>query len=240
MPQPHEKTPLRRRRKGVINRLLEDKLIQRDSFDEYRAKARDVYAGPKGAILATCSMLSLHKPLGERLFRERKFDLRGCREILDVGSGAGQIAGHLIKYSDPQARFTCVDLSPEMLCRARKLLRSERPRYLVADLSRLPFPAESFDCVTCGYVLEHLPDARTGLEELARVMVPGGKMLLLTTEDSFGGAWTSRIWCCRTYNRQELLRTCRELGLMPNKELWFTQVHRLFRAGGICVELVKD
>ena len=240
MPQPHEKTPVRRRRQGVINRLLEDKLIQRVSFDEYRAKVRDVYAGPKGAILATCSMLSLHKPLGERLFRERKFDLRGCREILDVGSGAGQIAGHLIKYSDSQAQLTCVDLSPEMLCRARKLLRSERPRYLVADLSRLPFPAESFDCITCGYVLEHLPDARTGLEELARVMVPGGKMLLLTTEDSFGGAWTSRIWCCRTYNRLELLRTCRELGLMPNKELWFTQVHKLFRAGGICVELVKD
>jgi ubiquinone/menaquinone biosynthesis C-methylase UbiE len=240
MPQPHEKTPVRRRRKGVINRLLEDKLIQRVSFDEYRAKVRDVYAGPKGAILATCSMLSLHKPLGERLFRERKFDLRGCREILDVGSGAGQIAGHLIKYSDPQAQLTCFDLSPEMLSRARKLLRSERPRYLVADLSRLPFPAESFDCVTCGYVLEHLPDARTGLEELARVMVPGGKMLLLTTEDSFGGAWTSRIWCCRTYNRPELLRTCRELGLMPNKELWFTQVHKLFRAGGICVELVKE
>ena len=64
-------------------------------------------------------------------------------------------------------------------------------------------------------------------------------MLLLTTEDSFGGAWTSRIWCCRTYNRQELFRVCRDLGLAPKNELWFTQVHKLFRAGGICVELVK-
>ena len=80
----------------------------------------------------------------------------------------------------------------------------------MADLSRLPLAAETFDCVTCGYVLEHLPDPRTGLAELARVMVPGGKMLLLTTEDNFGGAWTSRVWCCRTYNRQELLRICRE------------------------------
>jgi SAM-dependent methyltransferase len=239
MPHPQQKSPPRRRRKSVINRLLEDKLIQRVSYDEYRAKVRDVYAGPKGAILATCSLLSLHKPLGERLLRERKFDLRGAREILDVGSGAGQIAGHLLKYSDPEARITCFDLSPEMLRRARKLLRSDRPRFLVADLSRLPFPDASFDCITCGYVLEHLPDARTGLAELARVMVPGGKMLLLTTEDSFGGAWTSRIWCCRTYNRQELLRTCRELGLSPRKELWFTLVHKLIRAGGICVELVK-
>ncbi len=239
MPQPKQKSPPRRRRKSVINHLLEDKLIQRVSYDEYRAKVRNVYAGPKGAILATCSVLSLHKPLGERLLRERKFDLRGAREILDVGSGAGQIAGHLLKYADSGARITCFDLSPEMLRRARKLLRSDRPRYLVADLSRLPFADGSFDCITCGYVLEHLPDARTGLAELARVLVPGGKMLLLTTEDSFGGAWTSRIWCCRTYNRQDLLRTCRELGLAPRKELWFTLVHKLFRAGGICVELVK-
>ncbi len=232
MPQ-HQKKHLpgsRHRPKNVLNRFIEDSLIERVSVDEYRATVRNVYAGPKGAILATCSVLSLHKPLGERLLRERKFDLRGCRHILDVGSGAGQIAGHLIKYSDPDANITCFDLSPEMLRRARKLLRSDRPRYLVADLSTLPFASESFDCVTCGYVLEHLADARAGLAELARVMVPGGKMLLLTTEDSFGGAWTSRVWCCRTYNRKELLRICHELGLIPSKELWFTQVHKLFRA----------
>jgi len=227
------------RRRNVFNRLLEDRSIERVSDAEYRALVRNVYAGPKGAILATCSVLSLHKPLGERLLRVRKFDLRGCRRILDVGSGAGQIAGHLIKYADPEAQITCLDLSPEMLRRARRSLKSLRPRYLVADLSRLPLAAESFDCITCGYVLEHLPDAKAGLAELARVMVPGGKMLLLTTEDNFGGAWTSRVWCCRTYNRKELLRTCSELGLKLKNELWFTQVHKVFRAGGICVELEK-
>ncbi len=237
---PHRKIHASKRHRNVVNRLLEDKSIERVSADEYRSKVRNVYAGPKGAILSTCSFLSLHKPLGQRLLRERKFDLRGCRRILDVGSGAGQIAGHLLKYADPEAQITCLDLSPEMLGRARKNLKSNWPRFLVADLSHLPLAAGTFDCVTCGYVLEHLPDARTGLAELSRVMAPGGKMLLLTTEDNFGGAWTSRVWCCRTYNREELLRSCRELGLMPKKELWFTQVHKLFRAGGICVELVKN
>ena len=75
---------------------------------------------------------------------------------------------------------------------------------------------------------------------MARVMMPHARMLLLTTEDGFSGAWTSRIWCCRTYNRQELLRVCRELGLRCRKELWFTGIHKIFRAGGICVELVKE
>ena len=82
------------------------------------------------------SLLSLHIPLGARMFRERKFDLRGARSILDVGSGAGQIAKHLVKYSDPEAEITCFDLSHEMLRRARHRLKSDRPRFVVADLTR--------------------------------------------------------------------------------------------------------
>jgi len=226
--------------KPVLNRLLENRLIRRVSFEEYQEKVRDVYDGPQGALLAACSMISLHTPLGARLFRERKFDLCGCRHILDIGSGAGQIAKHLIKYADPEAEITCFDLSHEMLRRARNRLKSKRPQFVVADLTGLPFADGTFDCVTCGYVLEHLPDARVGLAEVSRVMRPGAKMLLLATEDTFSGAWTSRLWCCRTYNRRELAAVCEQLGLRWHRELWFTHMHKVFRAGGICVELVKE
>src|SRR5262245_55550078 len=93
------------RRKGPrrkpLQRLIENDLIRRVSYDEYRSKVQRVYGGPKGAMLATCSVLSLHVPLGERLFKTRKFDLRGARRVLDVGSGAGQIARHVLKYADP-------------------------------------------------------------------------------------------------------------------------------------------
>jgi ubiquinone/menaquinone biosynthesis C-methylase UbiE len=228
------------RPKRVFNRLLENRLIRRVSLEEYQEKVRDVYGGPQGALLATCSLLSLHTPLGARLIRERKFDLRGARRLLDVGSGAGQIAKHLLKYAEPDAEITCLDLSYEMLCRARNRLKSPRPRFVVADLTRLPFADASFDCVTCGYVLEHLPDARIGLAEVSRVLIPGGRMLLLTTEDTFSGAWTSRMWCCRTYNRRELAQICGEVGLTWHRELWFTPMHKVLRAGGICVELVKS
>lgn len=231
------------RKKNVINQLnqlVENDFIKKVSFEEYRAKVRDVYDGPQGAMLTAFSMLSLHVPLGARLLRERKFDLRGVREILDVGSGAGQIAHHLLRYADPQARITCFDLSARMVRRAQKRLKSDWPNYLVADLTRLPLADASFDCVTCGYVLEHLPDARTGLAELARVMKPGARMLLLTSEDNFGGACTSRVWRSRTYNRPELRRVCEELGLHWRQELWFSKLHQVFRAGGICVEIVKQ
>jgi ubiquinone/menaquinone biosynthesis C-methylase UbiE len=227
------------RKKNVINKIVENDLIRRVSYERYREKVRDVYDGPQGAILAMCSFISLHVTLGDRLLRERRFDLRGARNILDVGSGAGQIAKHLLKYADRGAQITCFDLSFEMLRRARHRLKSRVPSHLVADLTRLPFADASFDCVTCGYVLEHLPDPRLGLAELARVMVPGGRMLLLTSEDTFSGAWTSRVWCCRTYNRRELHQICQSVGLSWKKELWFTRMHKALRAGGICVEIEK-
>lgn len=229
----------RRSKRKVLNQIVENDLIRRVSFEEYRDKVRDVYDGPQGALLATCSLLSLHLTFGERLIRERKFDVHGAKRILDVGSGAGQIAKHLLKYADPDARLTCFDLSHSMVRRARTRLKSSLPDHLVADVTRLPFADGTFDCVTCGYVIEHLPDAKLGLAELARVMMPGARMLLLTSEDTFGGAWTSRFWCCRTYNRRELREVCHGLGLVWKEELWFTRMHKALRAGGICVEIEK-
>lgn len=224
----------------VINRLVENDLIRRVSYETYRDKVRDVYDGPQGAVLAACSLISLHSPLGDRLLRTRKFDLTGAKRILDVGSGAGQIAKHILKYADPDAKVTCFDLSAEMMRRARNRLKTTAPHFLVADLTKLPFADGTYDCVTCGYVLEHVPDAKLGLGELSRVMRSGGRMLLLATEDSFSGAFTSRLWRCRTYNRAEIKRVCKELGLIWHKELWFSPLHKIMRAGGICVELVKE
>lgn len=228
-----------KRRGKVINRILENNLIRRVSPEEYRDKIQHVYGGPQGALLATASKLSLHMQLGRRLFRTRRFDLRGMKSILDVGSGAGQIAQHLLEFADRDAQITCIDLSHRMLCRARDRLRSNRPVYITADLTALPFADESFDGITCGYVLEHLPDPRDGLREMSRVLRRQGRMLLLTTEDNFAGAWTSRIWRCRTYDRHELMELCESLGLHWRQELWFSPLHRAIRAGGICAEIEK-
>lgn len=232
--------------KRRLFRRIENDLINRVSLEEYQDKVRSVYAGPKGALLAAASWISLHEPLGDRMLRTRKFDLRGMRDILDVGSGAGQIAKRLLRYADREANVICCDLSLPMLRRARARLNRELERrrgvvpiYSVADMTRLPFADESFDGVTCGYVLEHLPDPLQGLKEVARVLRPQGRVLLLATEDSFSGAWTSRLWCCQTYNRAELLSHCREAGFACKQEIWYTRVHKVFRAGGICLELQK-
>ena len=225
--------------KKTLNRIVENDLIHRVSEDEYRDKIKDVYGGRKGALLATASKVSLHIQLGRRLISSRKFDVRGMKSILDVGSGAGQIAGHLLEFADRDAQITCTDLSAQMLRRARTRLKSNRPAFITADITALPFADGSFDGITCGYVLEHVPEPAKALSEISRVLRKGGRMLLLTTEDNFSGAWTSRLWYCRTYNRQELMGLCEGYGLHWKNELWFTRVHKAIRAGGICVEIEK-
>ncbi len=225
--------------KATFRRIVEFKGIATLSDQQYRKHIRNLYDGPAGAVLAIGSRLSLHEPLVGRIIRRGKFDVTRFRRILDIGSGAGQILGHLLKVVDPQTQIVACDLSQPMLRRVRQRTKSQRPSYVSADMTRLPFSDDMFDCVTCGYVLEHLSDPKPGLTELQRVLAPGGSLLLLATEDTYLGAMVSRTWKCRTYNREELQTACETAGLPWNEELWFTPAHRFFRMGGILVEARK-
>lgn len=181
----------------------------------------------------------MHEPLVGRMLKQGGFDVTRFHSILDIGAGAGQILGHLLKLVPPDTRLVACDLSHNMLRRARQRVHSRRPLYVAADMTRLPFADESFDCITCGWVLEHLPDPRPGLQEMGRVLQPGGSLLLLATEDTYSGAIVSRTWQCRTYNRDELESACNDVGLPWHTQLWFTPFHKLFRMGGILVEARK-
>jgi ubiquinone/menaquinone biosynthesis C-methylase UbiE len=219
-----------------LRQLVEFREFNRGS---YRSRIRHMYDGPAGAVLVFGSLMSLHEPLVGRMFRRRRFDVSACRCILDVGSGAGQILGHLLKGTRSEARLVAFDLSHQMLRRARARLGSDRPSYVTGDLTQLPFADESFDCITCGWVIEHLPDPRPGLREFSRVLQPGGRLLLLATEDTLPGMVVSRTWKCRTYNRRELRAACEEVGLPWRSQLWLSPIHRFFKMGGILVEARK-
>lgn len=233
---PPKKRKSRKTPKKAIRKIVEFKGMRRLSLQQYRDNVRQLYDGPAGAVLALGSLISLHEPLVGHLLRTGKFDASRFGNILDVGSGAGQILGHLLKASRPDARLVAFDLSHQMLRRARNRVDSGRPRYIAGDMMRLPFVDDSFDCVTCGWVIEHLPDPRPGLRELGRVLKPGGSLLLMATEDTISGAVVSRAWKCRTYNRIELESACEEVGLPWKEQLWFTRFHRFFKMGGILVE----
>jgi ubiquinone/menaquinone biosynthesis C-methylase UbiE len=212
----------------------------RRPFGEYKRFIQKHYDGLPGAFTAVTGLLTGHEALAGRLIRPEGFDVRGCKRILDAACGNGRYSKFLLKKADPDATLTAFDLSPRMLQRARQRIGSDRVSHAVADLTRLPYADGSFDAVVCGWVLEHLPDPRPGLRELARVLAPGGKLLLLVTENTVLGSLCGRLWHCRTYNRDELRRACEECGLRWQREHWFSRVHRLFKLGGIIVELRRE
>lgn len=223
--------------KQRVRRLAEFRAIRRQPLNNYQNSVRQVYDGPRGAVIKYTSKLSLHEPLMGKLFRSR-FDASRFDTILDVGSGAGQIIRHLLATTTT-SRIVGFDLSAEMLRRAQERLKSDRPIFVAANMVSVPFKDASFDCVTCGYALEHLPDPTPGLAEFARVLKPGGTVLLVATEDSLSGFLTSQTFKCRTYSRTELKDACQDVGLEWSKELWFTRFHAALRLGGILVELRK-
>jgi ubiquinone/menaquinone biosynthesis C-methylase UbiE len=210
------------------------------SFGEYRTFIRDHYDGLPGALTAFTGLVTGHEALAGRLLSPGAFNVRGCKRILDAACGNGRYSKFLLRQADGDAVLTSFDLSPAMLRRARVRLHSNRVTFAVADLTRLPYSDAGFDAAVCGWVLEHLPDPRSGLRELARVLRPGGKLLLLCTEDTVTGGMCARMWHCRTYNRAELRQAAEECGLAWHREHWFSRAHRLLRLGGIIVELRRQ
>jgi SAM-dependent methyltransferase len=237
MNSPSESTATSRKRLGAT---LESAEPRRRSFGDYKRFIQHHYDGLPGALTAVTGLVTGHEALAGRLIRPDRFDVRGCKRILDAACGNGRYTRFLLKYADPDAVITTFDLSSRMLQRARARLKSERVSHAVADLTRLPYADGCFDAIVCGWVLEHLPDPRPGLRELARILQPGGKLLLLSTEDTLTGAMCSRLWHCRTYNRGELRKVCAECGLRWERELWFSPLHQKLKLGGIIVELRRD
>jgi demethylmenaquinone methyltransferase/2-methoxy-6-polyprenyl-1,4-benzoquinol methylase len=91
--------------------------------------------------------------------------------VLDACCGTGDLA-----LADARAggRVTGVDFSGEMLARAER--KAPEFDWVQADAAALPFPDASFDVVTVGFGIRNLADLEGGLRELARVLVPGGKL----------------------------------------------------------------
>jgi SAM-dependent methyltransferase len=111
-------------------------------------------------------------PLEEPLVREAMGEVRGL-SVLDLGCGTGR---HALWLAAAGATVTAADFSEGMLEEARRKEGAESVRWLVHDLDApLPFPAEAFDRVVSGLVLEHLRDPGGFFVEVHRVLRAGGR-----------------------------------------------------------------
>jgi 2-polyprenyl-3-methyl-5-hydroxy-6-metoxy-1,4-benzoquinol methylase len=105
-------------------------------------------------------------------------DLRG-KKLLDAGSGTGWFS---LRAVERGAEVTSLDIGPKLLEQVAKKCETTR---VVGDICNLEFPNHSFDYVVSSEVIEHVPEPRQAIRELARVLRPGG-VLVLTTPN--------RIW----------------------------------------------
>ncbi len=127
--------------------------MTRLSLRQYRDQVRRMYDGPVGTVLALGSLSSLHEPLLGHMLRS-KSSTSGNFGIYST-SAPVRFWDTCYKETRPGTRLVACDLSPQMLRRARSRMNNDRPLYVAADLMQLPFGDNAFDCVTCGWVLEH-------------------------------------------------------------------------------------
>ncbi len=117
----------------------------------------------------------------------------GLFSLLDVGCGTGTFIQRLLSRF-PQARFTGVEPSAGMLRRAReKLAQEPRVRLRQAFAEELPFSDGSFDAVSCLNCLHCFQDAGQAVGQMARVLKPGGRLVVMD--------WCRNSWSCRLLNR---------------------------------------
>jgi ubiquinone/menaquinone biosynthesis C-methylase UbiE len=132
-----------------------------DAYDDWRAE----------------TLGGITEDIERRLVLRLAGDLYGCR-ILDIGCGDGALGLELWRRG---ASFVVgCDPDPRMVARATAAAAERRApaRYAIAAAERLPFGDRSFDIVTMITVLAFVPRPESALDEIARVLTPGGRLVL--------------------------------------------------------------
>jgi ubiquinone/menaquinone biosynthesis C-methylase UbiE len=181
----------------------------------------DLYAGWRESDLG-----AITEALEDRLLFELIGPVEG-RQVVDVGSGEGALAVALQRRG---AQVTAVDPSGAMLAAAQTRARDERASLCMvrAKGEQLPFAAASFDLVLAKTVLCFVADAGPMVQEMARVLRPGGRFVIgeLNRWSSWAAQRRLRAWLGSALWQHGRFRTAGEL-------------RALAEAGGLEVETVR-
>jgi demethylmenaquinone methyltransferase / 2-methoxy-6-polyprenyl-1,4-benzoquinol methylase len=140
-------------------------------------------------------------------WRRRAADLAAIGpgdRVLDVATGTGDLALELARRVAPSGEVVGADFSERMLALARE--KAERTaasapvRFETGNALALPYPDGSFDAATVGFGARNFSDLRQGLSEMARVVRPGGRVVVLEITSphrpplsTFFSLWFDRI-----------------------------------------------
>ena len=146
--------------------------------------------------------------------------------VLDLGSGSGMDVFAAAAQVGPQGGVTGVDITPEQLAKAARLVRDEPVGFRRARIEELPFDDGWFDVVISNGVVNLSPDKRRVFAEVARVLRPGGRLALADIV-------TERQIAARTASQAELWAAC--IAGASQRELYLADI----AAAGLELQLVQ-
>jgi ubiquinone/menaquinone biosynthesis C-methylase UbiE len=158
-------------------------------------------------------ILELAERAGQRDTRRRLVSAARGR-TLEIGAGTGVNLPH---YNSSVSELVISEPSPHMLARLRRAVAGAPPaaghwELVQAGAEALPFADGSFDTVVCTYVLCSVADPRRALEEIARVLRPGGRYLFMEHVHAGEGTRLGRF-----QDAVEGLHTLVAAGCHPNR-----------------------
>ncbi|MEV6791473.1 methyltransferase domain-containing protein [Streptomyces sp. NPDC051320] len=141
--------------------------------------ARTTGGGLNGELARLEAQAALAFPEELRVLREAGMPERGV--LLELGAGPGAVTRRL-RAALPELSVVALDVDEQLLAHGT----AEGAAKTVGDAGRLPLRDGSVDAVLLRYVLQHLPDPKPALAEVARVLRPGGRVITVEVD---GGCW---------------------------------------------------
>jgi demethylmenaquinone methyltransferase/2-methoxy-6-polyprenyl-1,4-benzoquinol methylase len=154
---------------------------QRVAQEEKSARVREVFdkVAERYDLMNDLMSLGLHRAW--KAFAVGVARPRPGERVLDVATGSGDLAAAMGRRVAPHGEVWITDVNLKMLERGRDRLldAGQRVPAVQCDGERLPFPSGWFDCVTVGFGLRNMTRKDAALAEMARVLKPGGRLVVL-------------------------------------------------------------
>jgi len=143
---------------------------------------KDIFATITGKYDFLNRLFSLRRDVAWRRTAAERGWFEKTNRYLDIATGTGDLAVAMARRH-PEIFVTAVDFVREMLAGAREKIGGKsldsRITLVQADAMALPFPGESFDSAGIAFGIRNMPDRPGALREVGRVLVPGGRILIL-------------------------------------------------------------
>ncbi len=121
-----------------------------------------------------------------RLWKRFAVELAGVRagqKVLDLAAGTGDLAERFAGLVGPEGLVLMTDINASMLRTGRDRMldhgRAGNVQYAQVNAEQLPFPDNTFDCITIGFGLRNVTDKQKALEAMYAALKPGGRALVL-------------------------------------------------------------